>query len=130
MKNIEKINKFCSELNKIFDYPYFFNWSFPTNYIDHSDDGFIEDSTYFILRVGKYYKPEDKIINGVPYEMRSNMVEIQLFFGSCDMITKFVPFNILFDDGLDVRHINSFDDIIKNKEYIETKLNELLNKNI
>ena len=70
---VERIMKFCSSLNKIFRYPYFFNWSTPTNYFDNSPKGSYKDISYVIFRVGKYMEKDR--------EQRSLPTEKQIYFG-------------------------------------------------
>lgn len=54
VSNIEAIMNYCSELGRIFGYPYFFNWSVPTNRREDSTAGEVSDVDYVIFRVGKY----------------------------------------------------------------------------
>jgi hypothetical protein len=75
--DIELIMKYCSKLNKLFGWPYFFNWSTSTNHTDESPDGEIRDISYAVFRVGKY--EEDPNHGNLP-------VEKQIIFGPIRLI--------------------------------------------
>lgn len=128
MKNIESIMKFCSRLNDIFEYPYYFNWSAPTNHKDDSPEGEIRDVNYVIFRVGKYQNKQTKYINDVYIETdRNPPIEKQLFFGRVNLITKFIPFEFLLNeqDNSNIK-INSFDELIQYKEELKIIFDKLL----
>ena len=110
MENIVKMMKFCSKMNEIIDYPFFFNWSAPTNHRDNTPDGEINDVSYVILRLGIY-----------PHESSDTMVEKTLFFGHVNRIVDFTPFNMMLlygqtDVNRDDYPIKSFEDVEKHKE--------------
>lgn len=124
MKNIEKMMKFCSELGKVFGYPYFFNWSPPTNHRDNTEDGKIEDVTYSIFRVGMYPPAKIENINGVDYEnSHQPPIEKQLFFGQVSRIIDFTPFNLLMEQD---KLINSFEDLEKHKEELKVLIKKFI----
>ena len=137
MKNIEKITKFCSNMTEAVGYPYFFNCSFPTNHVDRTEDGKIQDSTYFILRIGRYYEQRDVIIDGIEYEQhRSTLKEKQIFFGSVAQICRFTPFELMLyaeENGNLYPHdeykSKSFEDVKNISEELKIKLEKSLNKN-
>ena len=132
MENIEKMMKFCSKLSEVFEHPYYFNWSAPTNHRDDSPDGEIRDISYCILRVGLYV-PEVTIINEVEYDGRSKPIEKQIFFGQVVRMLDFTPLNMLLtDDNLDLTRdeypIKTFEDLELYKEKLKIKINEYINK--
>lgn len=132
MKNIEKMMKFCSTLNEVFKYPYFFNWSTPTNHYDDTPEGEIRDVNYVIFRVGMYPPLKEEVIDGVVYEMGGQQfpIEKQLFFGQTCRITDFTPFNELLinqEKKYDSENIiKSFQDLEKNKEKLKTIITKFL----
>lgn len=136
MENIEKMMKFCSKLGDIFEYPYFFNWSAPTNHRDNTNNGEICDVSYVIFRVGMYPPPKIEIIDGVEYENGiQSPIEKQLFFGSVNRITDFTPFIRLMIKGdclpplFTDYPIKNFDDLEKHKEQLKVLIYEFLNRN-
>lgn len=130
MKNIEKMMKFCSKINNIFGYPYFFNWSAPNNHGDNTPEGEIQDVSYVIFRAGIYPGPTPEIIDGVEYIHSSGVpIEKQLIFGQVSRILDFTIFNNLLTDGNEMRSdytIKSFDDLEQNKEVLKEKLSKYL----
>lgn len=131
MKNIETMMKFCSKISDIFGYPYFFNWSPPTNHRDNKPDGEIEDVSYVIFRVGMYPQPKIEMIDGVEYENgHQSPIEKQLFFGQVIRIIDFTPFNNLLIDisgiNRDEYPIKFFDDLEKYKEELKVKISKFL----
>lgn len=128
MKNIEKIMKFCSKLNDIFEYPYYFNWSAPTNHKDDSPYGELKDLTYVIFRVGKYHPTQIISTNNRNLETdRICPTENQLFFGQISLITSFKPFEFLLNEeyNSDIK-INNFDELILYKDKLKNIFDKLL----
>jgi hypothetical protein len=109
MKNIESITKFCSTLNDIFGYPFFFNWSFPTNHRDNNIEGVIGDAHYVIFRAG------------ISQEM-SFPIEKQLWFAQVSKITSFCIFPKKYN-------ITNFEEIIAQKEELKDWLLSYLTTN-
>lgn len=113
--NIEKIIKYCSSLTKIFKYPYFFNWSAPTNHVDNSPKGQFKDVSYVTFRIGKYITCPDGM---------SGPKEQQLVFGLVSQIVdRYIPFNVLLGTS---NFINSLLDIENNVEVLKEKIDKLL----
>ena len=107
---IEKIMKYCSALTKIFKYPYFFNWSTPTNHVDNSPTGQFKDVSYVTFRIGKYITSDDGM---------SGPKEQQLVFGLVSQIVnRHIPFNVLLGTS---NVINTLEDIENNKYEKEIK---------
>jgi hypothetical protein len=113
MKNIERITKHCSKLTQIFKYPYFFNWSFPTNHFEDSDDGNMADCQYVIFRVGRYFGKNWTDEDGI--EMTSSggvIIEKSLGFASCNkIINEFLFLNMLLSKDLNHRPIHGYSDV-------------------
>jgi hypothetical protein len=132
MENIEKMMKFCSKLGEVFEYPYFFNWSVPTNHRDCSADGEITDINYVIFRVGMYPPPKIEIENGVEYiNGHQAPIEKQLFYASTSRITDFTPFIHLMFEGKDTPKfddypIKNFEDLEKHKEQLKIHISDFL----
>lgn len=134
MKNIEIMMKFCSKLGEIFDYPYFFNWSPPTNHRDRTPDGEIQDTSYVMFRLGMYPPPKIEMIEGVEYEnSHQPPIEKQLFFGQVSSITRFTPFILMMFKGDDTPlyedyPIKSFEDLEQHKEELKILITNFLLK--
>lgn len=133
MKDVEKLIKFCSKLGDIFEYPYFFNWSPPTNHRDNTSDGEIRELGYAIFRIGMYPPPKDIIIDGQEYsDGHQSPIEKQVFFGQVNRILDFTFFNhFLFPDIMTFSDykIKSFDDLKKYKDELKQLFNEYLTSN-
>ena len=117
-KNIEKLMKFCSELNLVFTYPYYFNWS-TVNHIDNSEETDILDVRNCVLRFGYYNNgnaPIEKIIWTGSVEDTLSLLPFAELFNE----TK--KKNIKNDENIVIR---SFDDIVTYKEEIIQKLIKL-----
>lgn len=130
MKNIEKMMKFCSKLGEVFEYPYYFNWSAPTNHRDNSAYGEITDVNYVIFRVGMYPPTKIEIVDGVEYEnSHQSPIEQQLFFSRINRITDFTPFiHLLVKYGkhsfVDT-HIKNFEDLDNHKDELKIIISDL-----
>jgi hypothetical protein len=134
MKNVEKMMKFCSKLGEVFEYPYYFNWSAPTNHRDNSADGEITDVNYVIFRVGMYPPPKIEIVDGVEYENgHQSPIEQQLFFAQTCRITDFTPFiHLMFKDEdkplFADYPIKNFEDLENHKEQLKILISDFLKR--
>lgn len=133
MKNIEKITKFCASVTYALGYPYFVNWSFPTNHNDASPDGEIQDATYVMFRVGRYPETKIEIIDGLEYEnSHQEPVEKMLFFGSINRVVDYTPFLLLIQGkdhelpAYDDYPIKSIDDFKAYQDIIKQNIDRFL----
>jgi hypothetical protein len=119
ISDIEKMMKYCSKLSDIFGYPYYFNWSPPTNHRDDNPDGEIADISYAMFRCGKYAEHPN---------VRSAPAERQIMFGPVNMIVNnHRPMRIMVNDaGKNTIEINSFEDIENNIDAIKKNIDEYL----
>jgi hypothetical protein len=128
VKNIKLMIKFCSKLTLEFGYPYFFNFTLPTNYYTDPRKRSIADTTYFSFNVGRYEPKECS--EEVWVNTRSKPITKQVVFASSLAITKrFCAFNILLEapcGSYDEKPIQSFKDIIKNKEAIMSAIDNYI----
>lgn len=117
VSDIEQIMKFCSELTSIFGYPYYFNWSAPTNHRDVTRDGEIADIGYAIFRCGVY--PQHEIVGCF------SPVEKQIMFGPVPLIVNnFTPMTIMLGDrGI---KITSMDDVKLHLDLLKEEIDKYL----
>ncbi len=121
ISNIEKITKYCSNLRLLFDYPYFFHWAFPTNFIDDAISGEMKDSGYFSFYLGKYPTLPEGVGRSIP-------VSKQIIFG---------PYFTIVEDGRWVSCLMgkletnfSLEDITNKKEEIKGYIADYLQKEL
>ena len=115
ISDIEKMMKYCSKLSDIFGYPYYFNWSTPTNYTDNNPGGTFADTSYAVFRCGKYAEYPN---------VRSAPAERQIMFGPVNLIVNnHRPMCIMLDNKIE---INSFEDIENNINEIKKSIDEYL----
>ena len=107
--NIDKLFELCSDLSDIIPYPYFFNWSPPTNW-RHKEN----DISYAIIRVGKYI-PTEYVENDVEYFGRNTPIEKPLYFGPVHSIFQFRFFE----------NVSTLDEIRQHKDEIIKYLDTL-----
>lgn len=119
---IEQMMKWCSKAGDIFSYPYFFNWSPPTNHRDNTPEGEIQDVDYVILRVGKYISQE-YVEGDIVSEGRKLPVEIQIWFGLVDSVLRFLPLSYLIDET--GNKIKTWVDVVGNRDELITKIDEM-----
>lgn len=115
---LELLTKYCSRLCDILGYPYFFNWSFPTNHRDGTEDGEILDTTYAIFRVGKY--PQHPLVQGYV-----GPVEKQTVFGLSHTIAEQHRGPVCFveDHGIELK---SLEDVEKYADLIKSGIDSYL----
>lgn len=103
MKDIKKIQVFCSKVREILGHPYFANWSTATNHMESEDNEDLDDFSYAIFRIGKY-------IDGQPLER-------SVIFGPIHTIAdRFMGLNLLLVGPGDEPVINTWEDVVRMRD--------------
>jgi hypothetical protein len=121
ISNIEKITKYCGKLRAIFNYPYFFHWTFPTNFIDDSISGKMEDSVYFCFHVGRYPTLPEVVGQAIP-------VSKEIIFAPCDTIVENGRWVSYLMEKIDSNF--SLKDITNKKKKIKKNIDDYLQKEL
>ena len=115
MKNVEKLFKYISDVNKILEHPYFINISLPTNYNFELDEtGKMKDLTYAGLAVGMYIPNYDKTTFG-----KNTMLTHNIYFGPIYSIIDGRALGaFIYDNAL----LTTLDDVKNNLKIIQTEI--------
>lgn len=114
---IELMMKYCSKLGDMLGYPYYFNWSAPTNHRDTKSDGETSDIGYASIRCGVY--PQHPTVG------RLLPVEKEIMFGPVNLIVQnHTPLNILV--SIHDTKIETWNDVEANIDVIKTEIDRYL----
>lgn len=114
---IELMMKYCSKLGNMLGYPYYFNWSAPTNHRDTKPDGETSDIGYASIRCGVY--PQHPTVG------RLQPVEKEIMFGPVNLIVNnHTALNILI--SIHDNKVETWNDIETNIDILKIEIDRYL----